>query len=144
MFRQGPIPAFVHGLIEYAAGVLLIAAPFLFSFTEDAATAASIIAGVLVLILAASTAMTTGLIKSIPVQAHVVLDYILAVGLIASPFLFSFSDDGTATAFFIALGVAHLLITIATRFVREPKSERSGRRGRRSDAEPAEPPRERR
>ena len=132
MFRQGPIPAFLHGLIEYAAGILLVAAPFLFSFTADAATAASIVAGVLVLIIAASTALPTGLIKSIPVQAHVMLDYLLAIVLIAAPFIFGFDDDGTATAFFIIVGVAHLLITIGTRFVKdEPRRRRPG-----GDAEP--------
>jgi hypothetical protein len=126
MFKQGPIPAFVHGLLEYGAGALLIAAPFLFAFDSDTATAVSIVAGVAVLIIAASTAMSTGLIKSIPVHAHVILDYALASLLIASPFLFGFDDDGTATAFFIVLGVIHLLLTIATRFVaderpREPR-----------------------
>jgi hypothetical protein len=119
MFKQGPIPAFVHGLLEYAAGALLIAAPFLFAFDSDTATAVSIVAGVAVLIIAASTAMSTGLIKSIPVPAHVILDYALAILLIASPFLFGFDDDGTATAFFIVLGVVHLLLTIATRFQRD-------------------------
>jgi hypothetical protein len=124
MFKQGPVPAFVHGLVEYAAGILFIAAPFLFGFDDDTATAVSIIAGVLILIVAASTAMSTGLIKSIPVQAHVVLDYILAILLIASPFLVGFSDDGTATAFFIVLGVLHLLLTIATRFIRDERPRR--------------------
>jgi hypothetical protein len=124
MFRQGPIPAFAHGLLEYALGALLIAAPFLLSFDSDSATAVSIVAGVLVLVLAASTAMSTGLIKSIPVQAHVVLDYVVALGLIASPFVFGFSDDGTATPFFVVLGVVHLLLTIATRFIREPRAGR--------------------
>lgn len=121
MFRQGPIPAFVHGLIEYAAGALLIAAPFLFAFDSDTATAASIVAGVVVLIVASSTAMSTGLIKSIPVQAHVILDYALAAVLIAAPFLFGFDADGTATAFFIVLGVVHLMLTIATRFVSDDR-----------------------
>jgi hypothetical protein len=124
MFKQGPVPAFVHGVVEYAAGILLIAAPFLFGFDADAATAASIVAGVLVLIIAASTAMSTGMISSIPVQAHVVLDYILAVALIAAPFVLGFSDDGAATPFFIVLGVAHLLLTIATRFIREERPRR--------------------
>ena len=119
MFKQGPIPAFVHGLLEYVAGALLVAAPFLLTFDSDTATAVSIVAGVAVLIIAASTAMSTGLIKSIPVPAHVILDYALAILLIASPFLFGFDDDGTATAFFIVLGVVHLLLTIATRFMRE-------------------------
>jgi hypothetical protein len=117
VLRQGPIPAFVHGAIEYLAAILLIAAPFLLSFDSGTATAVSIIAGVLVLIVAASTAMSTGLIKSIPVATHVVLDFLLVGLLIASPFLFGFSGDATATAFFIALGVVHLLVTIATRFI---------------------------
>ena len=117
MFKQGPVPAFVHGVIEYLAGVLFIAAPFLFSFDNGTATAVAIVAGVVILVLTASTALPTGLIKSIPVQAHAVIDFALAAVLIAAPFLFGFSDDGTATAFFIVLGVVHLLLTIATRFV---------------------------
>ena len=119
MLRQGPIPAFVHGAIEYVAAFVLIAAPFVLSFDSGTATAVSIIAGVLVLVIASSSAMSTGLIKSIPVATHVVLDFLLVALLIASPFLFGFSGDGTATAFFIVLGVVHLLVTIATRFVRD-------------------------
>jgi hypothetical protein len=124
MFKQGPIPAFVHGIVEYLAAALFIAAPFVFSFEDDTATAVSIVVGVLVLIVTASTALPTGLIKSIPVQAHAVIDFLLAAVLIASPFLFGFSDDGTATAFFIILGVVHLLMTIATRFVGEDRPRR--------------------
>jgi hypothetical protein len=124
MFKKGPVPAFVHGLLEYAAGVLLVAAPFVFAFDSDTATGISIAAGVVVLIVNASTAMSTGLIKSIPVPAHVMLDYVLAIVLIASPFVFAFDDDGTATAFFLVLGIVHLLLTIATRFIRETPAER--------------------
>jgi hypothetical protein len=117
VFRQGPIPAFLHGLIEYAIGILLIAAPFIFAFTADAATAVAIVAGVVVLVIAASTALPTGLIKSIPVQAHVMLDYLLALFLIASPFLFGFDEDA-AIVLFLLLGILHLVLTIATRFIR--------------------------
>ena len=125
MFRQGPVPAYVHGVIEYLAAILLIAAPFIFSFDEDAATGVSVIVGVLVLIIASSTAWRTGLIRSIPVQAHVILDYLLALFLIAAPFLLGFADDdGTAAAFFITLGVVHLLLTIATRFVADERPAR--------------------
>src|SRR3954452_12108721 len=124
MIKQGPIPAFVHGAIEYLAAVLLIAAPFIFSFEDDTATAVSIVAGVVILVVTASTALPTGLIKSIPVQAHAVIDFLLAAVLIAAPFLFGFSDAGTATAFFIVLGVVHLLLTIATRFVSEERPRR--------------------
>ena len=131
MIHNGPIPYFVHGALDYLAGALLIVSSFLLGFDSGAATAVSIVAGVAVLIIAASTAMSTGLIKSIPVPAHVILDYALAILLIASPFLFGFDDDGTATAFFIVLGVVHLLLTIATRFLRDEAPPRR----RRSSAE---------
>ncbi len=124
MFKQGPVPAFVHGAVEYLAAALLIAAPFLFGFDDDTATAVSIVAGVLVLMTTAFTALPTGIVKSIPVHAHAIVDYLLAALLIAAPFLFAFTGDGTATAFFIVLGVVHLLLTIATRFVSEARPRR--------------------
>jgi hypothetical protein len=124
MFKKGPVPAFVHGLLEYAAGVLLVAAPFVFAFESDTATGIAIAAGVVVLIVNGSTAMSTGLIKSIPVPAHVMLDYVLAIVLIAAPFVFAFDDDGSATAFFLVLGIVHLLLTIATRFIRDERPRR--------------------
>jgi hypothetical protein len=116
MLRQGPIPRFLHGLIEYAAGVLLVAAPFLFDFKSDAAVAVSIIAGITVIAVAASTDGPSSLVNSIPVAAHLLLDFALAAVLVASPFLFGFSGEGSPTAFFIVLGVAHLIVTIGTRF----------------------------
>jgi hypothetical protein len=116
MLRQGPIPRFVHGVVEYLAGVLLIAAPFLFGFNSNAAVAVAIIGGVIVLAVAASTDGPTSLVNSIPISAHLLLDFALAAVLVASPFLFSFSNETGPTAFFIVLGVAHLLVTIGTRF----------------------------
>jgi FtsH-binding integral membrane protein len=116
MMRQGPISRFLHGTIEYLAGVLLIAAPFLFGFKSSAAVAVAIIAGVIVLGVAASTEGPSSLISSIPIAVHLLLDFALAAVLIAAPFLFAFSDESTPTAFFIVLGVAHLLVTIGTRF----------------------------
>jgi len=116
MLRQGPISRFLHGIIEYAAGVLLIVAPFVFGFDSNAATAVSIVAGLVVLAVAASTEGPTGMIASIPTSVHVLLDYALAGVLVAAPFLFGFSGESAPTAFFIVIGVAHLLITIGTRF----------------------------
>ena len=116
MMRDGPIPLFVHGVLEYGAAALFIAAPFLLSFDSGAATGLSIVIGVVVLGLAASTDGPTSLVNQVPRSAHVALDYVLVVLLIALPFLAGFSDETTPTAFFIVIGVAHLLITIGTRF----------------------------
>jgi hypothetical protein len=106
----------LHGVIEYAAGVLLIASSFIFAFKDGAATAVSIVVGIVALIIAASTEGPSSLVNSIPIAVHVLLDYALAAVLIAAPFLFGFTDESAPTAFFIVLGIAHLLITIGTRF----------------------------
>ena len=116
VLRQGPIPRPLHGIIEYLAAVAFIAAPFVLDFKAAEAIAVSIIVGVVVLVVAAVTDGPTSLVDSLPLGAHVALDYVLAGALIAVPFLFGFADEGGATAFFLALGVVHLLVTIGTRF----------------------------
>ena len=67
----------------------------------------------------------TSLINYVPLAAHVVLDYLLAVVLIAMPFIAGFSDETAPTAFFIAIGALHLLITIGTRFKRRDEPSAS-------------------
>jgi hypothetical protein len=119
MFSRGPIPPLVHGVLDYVLAGVLIAAPFLLSFDEDAPTVLAIVAGLGALLLAAFTAWKTGIVKSIPVHAHAILDYLLCILLIVSPFLFGFNDDDTASAFFVVLGIAGLLLTVATRFTPE-------------------------
>ena len=47
VFKQGPVPAYAHGIIEYLAAILFIAAPFIFKFDDDTATAVSLIVGVI-------------------------------------------------------------------------------------------------
>jgi hypothetical protein len=129
MLRDGPIPRVAHGAIEYVAAVAFIVVPLLLDYRSDAAVAISIVVGVVILVVAATTEGPTSLINQIPVAAHVVLDYLLAVFLIASPFLFGFGDETAPLIFFLALGIAHLLLTIATRFL--PEGAEPGRRGRR-------------
>ena len=123
--RDGPIPLFVHGLIEYAVGALLVAAPFLLGFDSGAATAVAIAAGVVIIAVAASTDGPTSLVNQLPRPAHVALDYVLVPLFIAMPFLAGFSDETAPTVLFVGLGVAHLLVTIGTRF--RPAEKADGR-----------------
>jgi hypothetical protein len=124
MVKQGPIPAFLHSLIEYVAGIGLIAAPLLLNYDSGAATAASIVLGVMVVFLVATTTSTMSLINQVPLSMHIVFDYVIAAVLIASPFLFSFSNESTPTAVFITAGVVYLLISIGTRYRKEETPER--------------------
>jgi SPW repeat-containing protein len=120
--RRGSVPLFAHGLFEYLAGILFIAAPFTFAFDAEAApTILSILVGAGVLVLAVVTDSPTGLVRSLPLASHVVIDYVLAVFLIVSPFIFGFSDQENALAFFVVIGVAYLLLTVSTRFRRDDR-----------------------
>src|SRR3954452_18650928 len=124
MVKQGPIPAFVHGLYEYLAGLALVVAPLAIGYDHGAATAVSIILGVLLIFLAATTSSSTSLVNQVSLPAHIILDYVLVAVLIASPFLFGFSGESAPTAVFIGGGVLHLLISIGTRYRKEEHPER--------------------
>ncbi|MEA2128878.1 MAG: hypothetical protein QOJ85_1769 [Solirubrobacteraceae bacterium] len=153
MVKQGPIPDFVHSLIEYIAGVALIAAPLLLDYHSGAAKAVSIILGLLVLFLVATTTSTMSLIDLVPLSMHIVFDYVIVAVLIASPFLFSFSGESTPTAVFLAGGVVWLLLSIGTRYRKDdaprrgtPKRRRPGlptQGGERGGAAAEPPSRER-
>jgi hypothetical protein len=120
LIHEGPVPLFVHGALEYVAGLAFIAAPLLLDYDSGAAVAISIVVGVVVLLVAATTEGPTSLVNALAVSVHVVLDYVLALFLIATPFLFDFGGETAPTAFFIVLGVVHLLLTIGTRFSTAP------------------------
>jgi hypothetical protein len=134
MLTEGPIPRFAHGLIEYVAAIIFFAAPFVLSFDSGAATAVSIITGVVMLFVAAATEGPTSLVNQIPLAAHVALDYVIAIVLIAMPFIAGFSDETNPTVFFIAAGAVYLLVAIGTRFRpatgKEPEARSPRRRAR--------------
>lgn len=125
MLRKGPIPRVVHGVVEYLIGALLVAGPFLFDFDTGEAKAVAVVMGVAIIALAAATAGPPGLIDQIALPTHAVLDYVVAGILIASPFVFGFTDDGEPTALLIVVGLAYLVVSIATRYLPE-RSEDSG------------------
>jgi hypothetical protein len=87
------IPTRFHGILDYIAGVALIIAPWVLDFSEsDAATWTMVIAGLAVLIQAVMTDFEVGLIKRIPMQSHLMVDFGLGILLAISPWLFGFAD----------------------------------------------------
>jgi hypothetical protein len=114
--RRGAVSPFLHGVAEYALGGLTIAAPFLFSFDSDAARVVAILLGAGIIVLGFVTATPTGVSRNLPIASHVVLDYVGSLFMVVSPFNFGFTDDAAATAYFVVIGVAFLLLTIATKY----------------------------
>jgi drug/metabolite transporter (DMT)-like permease len=117
LLRRGSVPLVVHGLLEYGIGVLLIASSSLFSF-DSTPRAVAILLGAAVLVVTALSDMPTALMRRLPLGYHIVIDLVVGVLLIASPFIFGFSDATGPLAFFLALGLAYLFLTAVTRFHR--------------------------
>ena len=113
--RRGSVPLALHGLAEYGIGVLLLFSSPLFGFDGEPRVAA-ILLGAAVIVLAALSDVPTALMRRIPIGSHIVIDYVLGIVLIASPFIFGFSDDEGALAFFIVMGLGYLILTAVTRF----------------------------
>lgn len=115
------IPWVLHELLEYAAGVFLILVPFLF-FSSDLDTVALpvfVAAGVVLVALQLLTPGKASIAELLPLRVHATLDYLVAILLILSPFVFGLNaDDEPQAALFvpILLGVAHLVVTLLTRF----------------------------
>ncbi len=87
------IPTKIHGVIDYATGVLLIAAPYLLGFADgSAAQWVPMIVGLAIIGASLMTRYELGLYGLIPMPMHLMLDAGTAILMIASPWLFGFAD----------------------------------------------------
>jgi hypothetical protein len=82
----------VHGVLDYVTGSTLLAAPKLFKFDRAGGPAVTIprVLGSLILGQSAITDYKAGLIKVLPFNLHLAMDYALGPFLALSPFLFGF------------------------------------------------------
>jgi hypothetical protein len=87
------IPVNVHNFLDYLYAVLIIAAPWIFNFaSEGPETYVPVAAGILVLLMSLMTNYKYSAVKLIAYNTHLTLDILLGLFLIASPWLFGFSD----------------------------------------------------
>jgi len=110
------LPWVVHEAIEYVAGVFFMLAPFIFGFQAEPAFPVFVGVGVVILAVALLSKGPAGVLGVIPPAAHATLDYLLGFFLVLAPFIFRFSAEKPALTISILLGVAHLVITLVTRF----------------------------
>jgi hypothetical protein len=106
-----------HGALEPLIGILLIVAPWLFAFSDvsDAKTI-SIIAGIVLIVGGMMTRWRYAVVRVIPLPMHFAMDVVVAVFLIVCPFIFGFSDIGSATRFMIIFGACELVAAVSTRW----------------------------
>jgi hypothetical protein len=114
---SGPLPLRAHAMLEPLVGLLLIAAPWIFGFSDAGdATTVSIVLGALVLVTGLTTRWRMGIVKLLSLRTHRMMDALVALVAIVSPFVLGFSDNGAATRFLIIMGVLELGATLMTRW----------------------------
>lgn len=107
------IPTWLHGVLDYPLGMLLIALPWLGGFaTGGAPMWIPIIAGAAMLMLSAMTAYEAGLLRLIPMAGHLAADALMGMFLAASPWLFGFADIVWVP--FVVLGLGELGAAMTT------------------------------
>ena len=88
------IPTRVHGMLDYASGLLLIVAPYLFGFANSgAAQWVPMIVGAAILLMSLITDYELSLTRIIPMPVHLGMDVAGGLLLLASPWLFGFADQ---------------------------------------------------
>jgi len=93
-----PITSRVHGLLDYPAGAILIAAPFLLDASDagEAAVAVPVTIGGLILLQSLITDYEYSIENALPLPAHLAADVVAGAVLALSPWLFGFADAGLA------------------------------------------------
>lgn len=114
----------VHGMLDYAAGVLLIALPFVGGFGDGAQTWVPVALGAGILLYSLLTDYELGVVKRLPVPAHLWLDAIGGVLLAVSPWLFGF--DAEVWLPHVAVGLFELLTAIVTDTIPAYERRRAG------------------
>ncbi|MFL5832826.1 MAG: SPW repeat protein [Solirubrobacterales bacterium] len=116
---RGPIPLNLHAAIEPLVAVIVIAAPWIFGFSEtDSATAICVIVGLVMLVSGALTDWRMSLARVIPLRMHLMTDLLLAAVLVLSPLVFGFADEGGPTRFMVIAGVLEAMTALMTRWDR--------------------------
>jgi len=82
-----------HGVMDYLVGIVLLASPWLFGFAYGGPeTAVPVTLGIVTLVYSLFTAYEMGAVKLLSFRAHLVLDALSGLFLIASPWLFNFNE----------------------------------------------------
>jgi hypothetical protein len=111
-----PIPTLVHGALDVAGALLLLAAPRLLNFGPNTTTYLTVVA-VAVAIVTMLTRWEVSLAKVLPTKTHLAID--LATGLLTalSPFLFLRDAGETGRIFLIAFGIFEIGAALLTKTV---------------------------
>jgi hypothetical protein len=115
------LPAWFHAVADYAVGALLIVVAVAVGGSAGA-VGTGVVVGATVLAVSMLTKYPLGVVKVLPFTVHSAGDYLAAALLLVAPWALNYSSgDSGLTAFYIAGGIAVLVVSLITNYQYSPK-----------------------
>ena len=125
------IPTRYHAPLDYIVGAALIAAPWIFQFSDHtAATVVPIVLGVGLIAYSLVTNYELGVWKVAPMAVHNLIDIAAGALLAASPLIFGFADNSAN------VWVPHVVVGLAAVFLGLTTKQTGGYSYRKGSAQP--------
>jgi SPW repeat len=126
------IPTRYHAPLDYIVGAFLIAAPWIFDFSDRTTpTVIGIVLGAGLIAYSLITDYELGVWKLAPMAVHNLIDIVAGALLAASPWIFDFAHDGAK------LWVPYLVVGLAAIFLGLTTKQAGGYSYRKGGAHPA-------
>ena len=126
------IPTRYHAPLDYIVGALLIAAPWIFQFSDHtAATVVPIVLGIGLIAYSLFTNYELGVWKVAPMAVHNLIDIVAGAVLAASPLIFGFADQSAN------VWLPHVVVGLAAVFLGLTTKQRGGYSYRQAEASTA-------
>jgi hypothetical protein len=111
------LPTKIHGALDYIVGIALILAPTIFGFSAMGGAEVWIprALGVVLIVYSVFTDYEWGLIKTIDMRYHLMVDLLASLFLAASPFLFGFVKESSSHWLpHLVVGIAVVLVVLVS------------------------------
>jgi len=123
------VPAWLHAIGDYGAGLVLLIVGAAATDASDKARWTGIVLGAALILVSLLTRYPRGVIKAIPFPVHSAGDYLGGILAIVAPFALDFwdTDKGVSTTY-IVVGAVVLALSLVTDYSWGPDRQRAGGR----------------
>lgn len=107
------IPTKLHGVMDYMTVLALLALPRMLNFSQEATMLLTVVA-IMAFVYTLLTRFELGALRVLPVKAHLALDFMSGLLLVAAPFLIVPQENSTARTVMIVIGVFEIGAALMT------------------------------
>ncbi len=112
------IPIRVHNILDYVVGAMLILVPYLLGFANGGPEQwVPQVVGVLTIVVSLITAYEISIAKLVPFNVHLILDVVMGIVLILSPWVLGFGERVWWPH--VLAGIIYIVVPLLTRRSRD-------------------------